>query len=274
MSEVDRIAELIAQANTSAILENKDGREFLILPCSHEHIEVSDPHGLLIRKPLYVRQDVVLETVDSVVDYVQRYMTEKTVLLAVMSTNRIVAVIDYHMPDHAEHVAHRAALALPFSEEWKLWTGLHGVMTDQLTFARFLEENSADVLTPPAGELLDAARDLHGHRKVSFIRVVRTASDNETFEYADETEARTKGGIDLPSRFLISIPVYFDEPAREVQAFLRWRLDDGKLRLGFSLHRHEYVRQAEFKRIVGLIGDKTTCPIVYGRLAVSHGEAG
>jgi hypothetical protein len=36
----------------------------------------------------------------------------------------------------------------------------------------------------------------------------------------------------------------------ELYAFLRWKLDDGNLRLGVQLHRTEHVRQAVFRGLV------------------------
>jgi hypothetical protein len=121
----------------------------------------------------------------------------------------------------------------------------------QLEFARFLEENAADVRAPDAGELLDACRDLQVRRKVNFTKAVRTASDNENFEYSEETNTTSKkGDLELPTKFKLGLPVYFGDAETEVFAFLRWKMDDGALTLGIQLHRTEHVRQAVFKQIV------------------------
>src|SRR5690606_14184241 len=122
-----------------------------------------------------------------------------------------------------------------------------------------------DIVAPSAGELLDTVRDLHASRKVNFIKAVRTASDNENFEFTDETTAKTRGGLELPTKFLLNLPVYFGEPPVEVYAFLRWKLDDGQLHLGIQLHRIEHVRQAVFKQIVLDVSGRTACPVVFGK---------
>jgi len=269
-NDAETIAALAAKAAGASIVSTDDGREFLIVPDGFEARNVSDEHGLQISKPNYVSQRVTLETVDSLVDYVNRYKSVDTLMFANISGNVIAGTIDYHSVNGgAAHVAHQATMTLPFSEEWKLWTGISGHLKPQIEFARFIEENAADVVAPKAGELLDAVRDLQTHRKVNFVKAVRTSSENENFEFTDETETRTKGGIELPTRFELSIPVYFGEPAAELHAFLRWKLDvdKGGLALGVALHRAEHVRQAVFKQIVLTVGERTSCPVMFGKAA-------
>ena len=101
---------------------------------------------------------------------------------------------------------------------------------------------------------------------MNFIKAVRTATDNENFEYSEETNATSKkGDLELPTKFVLGLPVYFGEPDTEVHAFLRWRLDDGALTLGIQLHRVEHVRQAVFKQIVLDVASRTECPAVFGK---------
>lgn len=267
-TEADAVAALATRAAQQAhVVKTGDGREFVVVPTGHSHFEVTDPHGAPAKKPPYIRQSVVLQATDSLVAYVNRFKTAETVLFADISNNSISALIDYHGAKTAEHVAHNATMTLPFSEEWKVWSGISGKLMGQLDFARFLEENGADVRAPSGAELLEACRDLQARRKVNFTKAVRTSSDNENFEFTDETEARTKGGIELPTKFVLGLPVYFGESDVEVHAFLRWKLnpDEGGLQLGIALHRAEHVRQAMFKLIVGSVGDQTGCPVVFGR---------
>jgi uncharacterized protein YfdQ (DUF2303 family) len=272
------IAALAAKASGAHVVKTSDNREYLVHPKDTVATEVTDAYGLKLTKPRYIRQTVTIETADSLVDYVKRFKGPDTVLFAEIAANRIVALIDYHpavLPpggpetrsDTAAHVAHRAKMELPFSEEWALWTKISGKLMPQLEFARFVEENAADIRAPDGGELLDAVRDLQANRKVNFIKAVRTSSDNENFEFQDETRTTTKGGIELPTKFKLGLPVYFGEPETEVFAFLRWKLDpsEGGLALGIQLHRVEHVRQAVFKQIVQMVADRTGCPAVFGK---------
>lgn len=266
-TEAEAIAGLAARASTASSLKLDDGRTFLVIPEGAAVREVSDEHDLKIAKPRYIRQGPTLETRDSLIDYVNRFKKAETVLFANIATDTIVAVIDYHSAAAAEHAAHRATLVLPRSEEWRLWSDISGKLKPQLEFARFIEENAADVRVPSAGELLDACRDLQVRRKVNFIKAVRTATDNENFEYSEETNATGKRGeLEIPTKFVLGLPVYFGEPETEVHAFLRWKLDDGALGLGIQLHRVEHIRQAVFKQIVLGVAESTGCAAVFGKL--------
>lgn len=264
-TEAGAIAALAAKASGAHMVKAADNREFLVVPQGFSEKEVSDAYGLKLAKPKYIKQAVTIETADSLVDYVNRFKLPDTMLFAEISSNRIMALVDYHAPAGAAHVAHRAKMELSFSEEWQLWTHISGKLMPQLEFARFIEENGADVRAPSAAELLEAVRDLQAHRKVNFTKAVRTSSDNESFEFQDETKATTKGGIELPTKFKLGLPVYFGDSEREVFAFLRWRLDEGDLTLGIQLHRIEHVRQAVFKQIVLDVADRTGCPAVFGK---------
>jgi uncharacterized protein YfdQ (DUF2303 family) len=267
-TEAEAITKLAQKSITAQEIKTDDGRTFLVLPDGTNVREISDEQGLQVTTPRYIKQSVTLQTQDSLVDYVNRFKTDETSLFADIAANSIVALVDYHGKGEPAHVAHRATLTLPYSEEWRLWTEVSGKLKAQLDFARFLEENAADIRVPSAGELLDACRDLQVRRKVNFIKAVRTSSDNENFEYSEETSATTKrGDLELPTRFVLGLPIYFGEPETELHAFLRWRLDEGSLTLGIQLHRVEHVRQSVFKQIVLAVGERTACPVVFGKAA-------
>lgn len=266
-TEAEAISKLAGKAATPTTVDLGDGRKLLVTPEGATIRDVSDEHDLKVGKPRYVKQSPTLQTQDSLVDYVNRFKGEDTILFADIAADSIVALIDYHSAKEAANVAHRATLVLPRSEEWRLWTEISGKLKPQLEFARFIEENAADVRAPSAGDLLDACRDLQVHRKVNFIKAVRTQSDNENFEYSEETNATGKRGeLEIPTKFVLGLPVYFGEPETEVHAFLRWKLDEGMLALGIQLHRLEHIRQSVFKMIVMAVAERTGCQAVFGKL--------
>lgn len=266
-SEAATVAELaIAAAGIPEIIKTASGREFLVKPEGYDHEDVTEKNAVAPILPDHIRQGVTLQTVDSLVDYANRFKTDETVLFADIDTNTILTAIDYHGPGSAKHFAHLAKMVLPYSVEWKLWTSIDGKLMKQLEFARFLEENAADIAAPSGADLLDACRDLQANRKVNFTKAVRTSSNNENFEFTDETEARTKGGLELPTQFKLSIPVYFNGALTTLMAFLRWELSEGEgLRLGVQLHRAEHVRQAVFKQIIDDAADRIERPAVFGK---------
>lgn len=277
-TNADAVAELARSGTIKPeIITTSSGRELLILPKAEgvAFEDVSEPGAQLAPTPEWIEQAVTVQTADSLAAYAERFGDDKigSSLFADIDCNRIVAALDYHTADnggvtHAARVAHRATLDLPFSVEWETWTKIDGKLMGQLPFARFLEENAADIEVPAAADLLEACRDLQANRKVNFVKAVRTASNNENFEYSDETTATSrKGGIEIPHEFQLRIPVYFGGETYAVRAFLRWELvDGGGLMLGVQLHNREHVRQFVFKQVVEEVAEATGFPAYYGRI--------
>lgn len=269
MNDAQTIAELATRSQPTVITH--DGRTFLVVPPGASTQDITDPQDRAA--PKRVIQAITVQTVDSLVDYVDRFSNDETVLFADIAANSITGLIDFHGAADDEGVikpdqlGHRVSMVLPFSEEWTTWRGISGKLMEQLEFARFIEENACDVIAPSGAELLETVRDLQARRKVDFRKAVRTSSDNENFEYTDNTTATSKnGGVEVPSKFLLRIPVYFGGETVEIGAFLRWRLEETNLKLGIQLHRPEHVRQAVFKQIVLDAAERTTRPAMFGKV--------
>ncbi len=271
-TENDTVAELATRGVVApSIITTQAGRELLILPDGQggaKFEDVTEPGAIEPAKPLWVDQRVIVQTAESLAQYANDHKGAGTVLFADIAASAIEGVIDYHRDAKAERKAHRVRLELPHSIEWKTWAGIDGKLMGQLEFARFLEENAADIEAPSGAELIEACRDLQANRKVSFTKAVRTASDNENFEYVDETTANPKkGGVEIPSRFQLRIPVYFGGRTYPLFAFLRWKLEEGEgLKLGIKLHNPEHVRQAVFKEVVAEVADQTGLTAYFGRI--------
>lgn len=266
-TEAEAVAAIVKEGAVAAqVVKTAAGREFLLTAPNAYVRDVSEPFAVDPKKPPFIQQAVFVQTRESLVDYTNRFKGENTILLADIQTNSITALMDYHAPDGAEFVAHRAEMVLPFSEEWQTWASVDGKLMDQLEFARFIEENAVDITEPSGADLLEAVRDLQAHRKVNFTKAVRTETDNENFEFSDETEARTRGGVEVPTKFKLLLPVYFNGDSTSLTAFLRWRLNEGRLLLGVKLHRAEHVRQAVFKQVVEDVAARTERPAMFGRL--------
>lgn len=239
--------------------------------------------GLETKPPGRIRQTVELATSESLIDYAKRFRDGRSVFFADVDADKIVCVLDYHSssrddislgnPDAwqattaANFGEHVAELNLRRSLEWAAWSKADGAMVQQLDFVRFLDDNRDDIISPDAGTVIDACRDLQSLRRVKFNAVARLDSDNVSIEFDDETTA-TARQIDMPASFLVRMPVYFEGETVDIEAALRWRVEDGKLLLGLRLKRAERVRQAMFRQVVGEIAEATGVQALYGRRLV------
>lgn len=279
-TEAKAIAALAwAAAGIQTHTDDASGRKWLVIPDGVGSVvieEITEPGDA---NPGRLAAKVVISEPTSLVEYAKRFTTETGVLFADHTVSTIVAALDYHNPSvshdgvvddpSATHNEHRATLALQHSEEWSVWTGADGKMMSQLDFARFLEDNAPDVFAPSGADLLEIARDFHAVRKADFRQIVRTNSDNERIEFTDSTEGKVNtaaGAVEVPTHFVIRIPVYFGEPAVEMRAAFRWGVRENVLSLGVKLIRREHVRQAEFRRIVTDMAERTGFPAFFGKM--------
>ena len=89
--------------------------------------------------------------------------------------------------------------------------------------------------------------------------------DTVSFEFQKGDDVSTKDNVGFPVQIKISIPVYFGEDPVSVVCFLRRKVQEGRLFLGYVMSRTENIRQAEFHRIAASIVDGTGCVMVAGK---------
>lgn len=277
-TETAAVAALAAQAAGVQTIE-KGGRTWLATPDGAGTITLEEITAPGDEKPGRLTAAVSLAEPTSLAEYAKRFTTATGVLFGDVATGIVRALLDYHTPSvdsdgvvadagpAATHNEHRATLTLRPSVEWEIWAGASGQMMTQLDFARFIEENAPDVTSPSGADLLEIARDFHAVRKADFRQIVRTDSDNERLEFTDETTpGATAGGrtVEVPTVFKISIPVYFGEPPVTLEARFRWAQAGTELKLGMKLNRLENVKQAEFRRILTDLSERTGFPAYFG----------
>lgn len=266
MSETEAIKALV-ENNTRqpVVLDLPEGRTFIAVPTRDGGFEVQEqtsPHKAERFLPKIANQHVVIQSAVSMASYLNRFKNANTMLFADIDHNTIRGVIDYHEASvgnediKARLSLHTATLKLPFSQEWMIWSEYSGKLMPHVDFATFLEENSTDIMEPVGAELLERCRDLQVKSNMNFSSSVRMG-DTVSFECQKGDDVTTKDTIGFPTQIKISIPVYFGEKPVSVVCFLRRKVQDGKLWLGYVMSRAENVRQEEFHRVAGSIVDAT-----------------
>lgn len=269
------ISELtVAAAYQPVKISAAQGREFVAVPLGNGAFkleQITAPNAADVLLPKIVTQAPKLQTVASLIDYVNRFKNGDTVLFADIAHNSIDARIDYHKKPQTDNEPsarlnqHRAQLKLPYSQEWITWSAESGRLMSHVEFATFIEENSDDVITPVGGTLLEMCRDLQVKAGMSVKSSIRNG-DTTDFEFQRADDVTTKENMQIPVQITLNIPVYFNEEKVNVNAFLRRRVIDGRLQLGYVMSRAENIRQFEFQRIVGEIQTAVDLTTVYGEI--------
>lgn len=269
MSEVEAVSGLVLASQAKPVLfDAAEGRTFIAVPTGeggYKLEQITSANKADVLMPKVVTQHVKMQTAESMIDYVNRFKNPDTLLFADIDNNTIVSIVDYHLAKgDAKLGNHRATLKLPFSLEWQTWNKASGTLMSHVAFATFLEENAIDVKNPVGADLLELCRDLQVKGNHQFASAVRMG-DYTSVSYAKENDATAKGDMALPLSIMLSIPVYFGETPVPIMAYMRRKIDDGKLFLGVQLSRAENTRQEEFHRIVDSITDAT------GKLTTVYG---
>jgi uncharacterized protein YfdQ (DUF2303 family) len=183
---------------------------------------------------------------------------DRTTVWADVNAGTVVAVLD----DHTEATTggwrrHRVTLALQVDPDWKDWVEADKKMMDQAEFAEFLEQRLHTIASPPAADLYEVAVSLQATRSASFRSGVRLANGDTQVAYDEDTTAKagSKGQLEIPKSFTLKLAPFAYTAPVEVVAQLRYRIDGGRLKIGYVLIQPHIKRQDAFAAIVGKLRD-------------------
>lgn len=139
----------------------------------------------------------------------------------------------------------RAEIVFRFTPQWKKWTAIDGKMLSQAEFAEFIEDNLGDVMTPPGADMLEIAQYLSATRSVDFKSAIRLSSGQIQLQNVENLDAKVGSGqTAIPEVITLGIAPVFGLPPFKVDARFRYRITDGKLKLGIKLQRIEDIMEA------------------------------
>lgn len=249
-----------------------------------------------------VRGTAKLTKPESFVQHVKRFLNAAVALFATNSA--ITAIFDYHravrqavddehdldeVDIYADHAEHRAVYAWPFSEAWKTWSkAWSGGHLSSVDLATLLEDRIVDVLAPTSPELfrsthdivqtlgltLGSASDLMAVARdfrVSVKRDIAAAHNLDTgevqIEYSEVHEGAraAKKSVNVPTGFLLALPVFEDGAAFQVVVRLRYLLDGPKVLWQLKAHAiDEVVRVATEAQVKAITDELPDVPLFWG----------
>lgn len=206
-------------------------------------------------QPLPYRQRGAARTTEpaAFVEYVRRLATDQTTIwvdqASWTSPPAVTAVLNDHndegLPGWRDH---RVTLVLRPTPLWSHWVGRDGKLIGQLEFAEHVEDGLTAVVVPAAADMLEIAQTFHAARQVEFSSATRVTNGEVQLRWHEETQAGAgrNRSLEIPERFTLMLePWPGSGGAYEVEARLRWRLDSGRLLIGYRLDRvDEVMRQA------------------------------
>lgn len=230
-----------------------DGRHYAIVP---EGWAVRDL--AVVECPERVRTTVKLRDAASFIAYFNDHKVTRSRVYASLEPAQFLAVFDdfsaateavtiggsESVTAQADWRGFRAEFTVPASREWKLWTGANRKHMGQLAFAEFLQDNLPDVTEPAGADLLQLALNFEAAQTGHFIAAQRLQDGSHNLAW--KADNNSSGTVKLPEQIALSIPVFENEPPRQLTARLRYRVAEGKLAIWFELVRPHKVLEAAF----------------------------
>jgi uncharacterized protein YfdQ (DUF2303 family) len=201
-----------------------------------------------------------------------------------LNAGTVTAVLDAHRSatayacgegDAARWQQHRLILQLQQTEPWKEWTGFDGQLLSQPDFAEFVEDHARYVYAPDkesvsGADLLEIAQHFKAHTKVDFTSGHLVSNGQTEFAFTEDIQATAKtnrGTIKVPNQFAIAVKPYDDCDPTVIVARFRYRLDAGKLLLGYKLDDAKGVARQAVADIVVKLSEECNLTVMHGRPA-------
>lgn len=255
-----------AERAKAVSVEEVDGGLVARVVRQDERIEVLDLEHILAA-PNGCRGDAALYAPQDFISYVNRLRSPATTVWADPDRGQIIAVFD----DHTDATTpgwrrHRATLVARRDPEWEAWVRGSGRLTSQEEFAEFIEDHMLAVSDPDPATMLELATSFQARRNASFERGTRLQSGDVQLRWVETTTATagSKGHLEVPERFRIRVAPYLGVDPVELDARLRWRINDGHLRIGYALHRPDLAEQEAFDRIRALVAEAVQADLHLG----------
>ena len=163
---------------------------------------------------------------------------------------KVVAILNGHGETGPGWGDFRVEIAFRQTPQWAKWKANDGQMMAQVNFAEFIEDNLDDIADPAGAEMLEIAQYLQATRSVNFKSGMRLSSGQVQFQNVEDIQAQVGAGqVAIPEMFTLGIAPLFGVPSYRVPARFRYRIQDGKLKLGYKLQRLETMMETIMEEV-------------------------
>ena len=194
--------------------------------------------------PLRKTGNVQLIDVDSLIAYVNRHRVESSVCYLRPGPNGTSSVFGVILDDHASGRyteatlagwrSHRVFATLKATREWTRWAQADGHMLRQEQFANLVDEGLAQIVSPPAADVLEMAQTLQGGVSVSWRNSHRMDNGETQIAWVEEIDGKAgkDGKLTIPSHITLRLAPWQGGPTVELVGRFRWRKNGTELTMG------------------------------------------
>lgn len=228
----------------------------------------------LFHSPHRARGTAKIGNPDDFIAFVTAHQQDNTELFynATDKGAEFVAVLNAQGPNDSGYSPtfgwhdHRATYTTQTSRQWQTWLASNNVPMKQSAFAEFIENNRLDFVAPDAAGLLAIAETMNAHQTAAYTGTVRQANGDVKIAYESTSKATAgeRGEMTVPEKFKIGIPVFLDDAPYEIEAYFRYQITDGALKIRYQLINPTYTFEHVTEKLVSRIREGIGLPIYRG----------
>lgn len=259
----DRTLELgSALANASEM----GGDPYIVIPGTFKVENLSRFLG----KPNRIVASPVFKDVPSFVNYVSRFKTETTLIMASFTdaNGTVKAILDYHGPGAPSHATHEASLRLLESDSYRRWSTANGQWTDQQRFAEFIQDNSAAIVEPDGIAVLEMVETLRVNTKVEFLSQAILKNGQVALQYAEKVEATAgaQGKLTFPELITVAIGPFALGQTYKVHVRLRFRIQERTLKIRYDIVDKDVLLETAALGVITQVKELTGFTVLRGSM--------
>jgi uncharacterized protein YfdQ (DUF2303 family) len=239
-NETFDLREAINLGKSQTITSEYKGIPFFIVPNDMKLVDLADKVNEQLPQPYSLKQNVELLSLQSFIEYFNRYSNESSTIFVNDKEATFTAVIDYHESQTSPAwKRHTAIYKCPKTKEWSSWIEKNNHKFDQEEFALFIEDNLKEIVEPEAAVMLEIASTLKAKKDVDFKSGVRIDNGQVQFTYSEiiQGNAGATGQLEIPELFKLNIAPFLKGTIYAVQARFRWRMNPSGLSMWYTLIR-------------------------------------
>lgn len=260
LTEAGAVADLVSKAAVVLATERpiqrtrEEGAPFVVLVDANGAQRIERMDGF---EPPRKKASAAFVEAQSFIEYVNLYADAHSRLFCDVEQRAFTAILDYHDPASGDDLGrrgqHKATFLMKLTPEMEAWMKLAAEPVRQADFAEFLEDHYTDIEEPDGASILELAKSLEVRNNSSVKAVQRASDGGYNLTYAEDVST----GVDVPSRFLLAIPVFQGGGLMRLPVRLRFRAAGGAVAFRIIFLDLDRMLRAEVQRVREQIAAET-----------------
>lgn len=237
--------QIFKNGRNSIIEKDVAGIPLLVVPKDMQTVTLDHIIDQRAERPRTLTQQVEALSIDSFLDYYNRYADENSTIFADTENCTFVGVIDYHQsPSEPRWKNHTVIYKGPLTSEWNDWIEHNDTPMSQVDFALFIENHMRQFNEPTGGNMLTIARTLKTKSEVEFESGINLHDGQVQFKYIETLRGQAGGGeFSIPEEFTLGLRIFQNEAPWKISARFRYRKSAAGLSMWYTLQQPDISKE-------------------------------